>query len=38
MGERMEIIDSGCESVIEAPIPLVREWEMHVFELLNNLV
>lgn len=38
MGGRMEIIASGCESAIEAPIPLAREWEMHVFELLNNLV
>lgn len=34
----MEVIDSGCEQVTEAPIPPVNEWEMHVFELLNNLV
>ena len=38
LGDRMEVIDSGCERVIEAPIPLVSEWEMHVFELLCNLV
>lgn len=34
----MEVTDSGCERVTEAPTPLVSEWEMHVFELLCNLV